>query len=406
MPPWAQNWACPGAFLGHGARRYEPPGGWSIKEAEGKTEMTSTTPTKSRRPIPWKLVAAFGAVAVIAAVIGGVITNAFISSSTAAPIASSTGGSCSVTKVADQALPSVVTISAVGKTGGGTGSGSIIRSDGYILTNNHVIAIAADGGSITVLFNDGKTVPATLVGRDPLTDVAVIKASGQSKLSVMPIGSSSDLVVGQPVVALGAPLGLSSTVTSGIVSALDRTIAVPGEDAQSALLIDSIQTDAAINPGNSGGALVNCSAQLVGMPSAGATVPTANGGSSAGNIGLGFAIPVNLAIDEANEIISTGHVTHSYFGLTAEPVSVNADKVNGAAEGLLVTSIDPHGPAQAAGLRTGDVITTINGDPAYSTQQIVEITLTEKPGTTVKLGYSRNGKTATATVTLAAQPPS
>jgi putative serine protease PepD len=211
--------------------------------------------------------------------------------------------------------------------------------------------------------------------------------------------------VGQPVVALGAPLGLSSTVTSGIVSALDRTIEVPGEDAQSALLIDSIQTDAAINPGNSGGALVNCSAQLVGMPSAGATVPTANGGSSAGNIGLGFAIPVNLAIDEANEIISTGHVTHAYFGFTAEPVSVNADEVNGVAEGLLVTSIDARGPAQAAGLRAGDVITTINGKPAYSTQQLVEITLTEKPGTTVKLGYSRDGRTATATVTLAAQPP-
>jgi putative serine protease PepD len=370
------------------------------------TSTTPATPSKSGRPIQWKLVAAFGAVAVIAAVIGGVITNAFISSSTAAPIGSSTGGSCSVTKVADQALPSVVTISAVGKTGGGTGSGSIIRSEGYILTNNHVIAIAADGGSITVLFNDGKTAPATLVGRDPLTDVAVIKVSDQSKLTVMPIGSSSSLVVGQPVIALGAPLGLSSTVTSGIVSALDRTIAVPGEDTQSALLIDSIQTDAAINPGNSGGALVNCSAQLVGMPSAGATVPTANGGSSAGNIGLGFAIPVNLAIDEANEIISTGHVTHSYLGLTAEPVSVNADEVNGVAEGLLVTSIDPRGPAQAAGLRTGDVITSINGHPAYSNQQLVEITLTEKPGTAVKLGYTRNGKTASTTLTLAAQPPS
>jgi putative serine protease PepD len=370
--------------------------------------MTSTTkPAKNRRPIQWKLVAEFAGVAVVAGVIGGVITNAFISSGTAAPLSSgSSASSCAVTKVADEALPSVVTISAKGKVGGGTGSGSVIRSDGYVLTNNHVIAIAADGGSVSVLFSDGKTAPATIVGRDPLTDVAVIKVSGQSKLPVMAIGSSTNLVVGQPVVALGAPLGLSSTVTSGIVSALDRTIAVPGEDTQAALLIDAIQTDAAINPGNSGGALVNCSAQLVGMPSAGATVPTENGGSSAGSIGLGFAIPVNLAIDEANEIISTGHVTHAYIGLTAEPVSVNADKVNGVAEGLLITSIDPNGPAQAAGLRAGDVITTINGQPAYDTGQLVELCLREKPGTSVKFGYSRNGKSSTATLTLGAQPPS
>jgi putative serine protease PepD len=374
-----------------------------MNQADERAVMTSTT-DKSHRQIQWKLVAAFASVAIVAAVIGGVVTNAFISSSTAAPLSSATGTSCSVAKVASQALPSVVTISAKGKSGGGTGSGSIIRSDGYILTNNHVIAIAANGGSISVLFNNGKTAAATLVGRDPLTDVAVVKVDNQGKLPAISIGSSSNLLVGQSVIALGAPLGLSSTVTSGIVSALDRTIDVPGEDTQSALLIDAIQTDAAINPGNSGGALVNCAAQLVGMPSAGATVPTRSGEPSPGNIGLGFAIPVNLAIDEANEIISTGHVTHSYFGLTAEPLSVNADKVKGVAEGLFVTAIDPNGPAQAAGLRAGDIINDINGQPAYDTGQLVQVTLSQKPGTTVKLGYNRNGKASTATLTLASQP--
>jgi putative serine protease PepD len=265
--------------------------------------------------------------------------------------------------VAEKALPSVVTIRAKGTSSSGTGSGEIMKSDGYILTNNHVIARAASGGTLTVLFSDGKTAPATLVGRDPLTDVAVIKVS-EPGLTAIPIGSSVSLAVGQPVVVLGAPLGLSSTATSGIVSALDRTIQLPGENTQASLLINTIQTDAAINPGNSGGALVNCNGQFVGITSAGATVPSQSGESGGGSIGLGFAIPADLAIPEANEIISTGKVTHAYAGIQATPVAPNAAEVSGTAEGLLVTGIDPGGPAQEAGLATGDVITSINGQPA------------------------------------------
>ena len=245
----------------------------------------------------------------------------------------------------------VVTISAKKGVKGGTGSGSIIRSDGYILTNNHVVALAADGGSVSVLFSNGKTAPATITGRDPLTDVAVIKVDNQSNLHVMTLGQSSDVVVGQTVVALGAPLGLSSTVTSGIVSALDRTVAVPGEGVETALLIDALQTDASINPGNSGGALVNCSGQLIGMPSAGASVPTSSGEATGGSVGLNFAIPIDLASAEANEIIQTGHVTHAYFGLTAVPLSPDAALVHGVAEGLLITAVDPGGPSAVAGLR-------------------------------------------------------
>ena len=288
---------------------------------------------------------------------------------------------------------------------GGTGSGSIIRSDGYILTNNHVVALAADGGSVSVLFNNGKTAPATIVGRDPLTDVAVIKVE-ESKLPVIALGSSTSVVVGQTVIALGAPLGLSSTVTNGIVSALDRTITVPGEGPVPAVLIDAVQTDASINPGNSGGALVNCAGQFIGMPSAGASVPTPSGESSGGSVGLNFAIPVDLASAEANEIISTGHVTHAYFGLIAVPLSPDASLVHGVAEGLLVTRIDPDGPSEAAGLRVGDIITTLNGQSVVSTDELVSLTLTQKPGDKVKVGYVRDGKSATTTVTLGAQPTS
>jgi putative serine protease PepD len=359
----------------------------------------------------WVWVACAGC-AVAGGVIGGVIANALnspsssTSSASATSVSQASAASCQVTSVADKVLPSVVTISAKGASGAGTGSGEVIQSDGYILTNNHVIAPAAGtGGALEVLFTDGKTATATLVGRDPLTDVAVIKVD-ETGLPAIPVGNSSDLVIGQPVVALGAPLGLSSTVTSGIVSALDRTIQVPGENSQSALLIDAIQTDAAINPGNSGGALVNCDGQFVGIPSAGATVPSENGASSGGSIGLGFAIPSDYALKLADQIISTGHVSHAYFGIQAMPVAANAAKVNGAAEGLRITGIDPGGPSAAAGLAVGDVITSINGQPAVSTDQLSELTLTQKPGDKVMLGYSKNGTgpSATTTVTLGTQP--
>ena len=268
--------------------------------------MSSTTPPVSTPPpstpapsapgsggshhrIPWEKIGVFAIVAVIGGLVGGFVGYYLHTSSgtaSAATGASANSRSCSIPSIADEDLPSVVTISAKKGAKGGTGSGSIIRSDGYILTNNHVVALAADGGSVSVLFSDGKTAPATITGRDPLTDVAVIKVDNQSNLRVMTLGQSSNVVVGQTVVALGAPLGLSSTVTSGIVSALDRTVAVPGEGVETALLIDALQTDASINPGNSGGALVNCSGQLIGMPSAGAGVPSSSGEVSGGSVGL------------------------------------------------------------------------------------------------------------------------
>jgi putative serine protease PepD len=344
-------------------------------------------------------------VLVAAGVIGAVIANAVNSPSNASTTttpAPATASSCNVTSVAAQELPSVVTIFAGSGTGGGVGSGEVIRSDGYILTNNHVISPAVGGGGLEVVFDDGTTANGTIAGRDPLTDLAVIRASDKSGLRAISTGNSSDLRIGQGVVALGAPLGLSSTVTSGIVSALGRTIHVPGEGSQSALLIDSVQTDAAINPGNSGGALVDCSGHLVGIPTAGATVPSPSGEATGGSIGLGFAIPVNLALKVADEIIATGRVTHAFIGIQTEPLSASATRQSGP-QGLRVAAVVAGGPAESAGLRVGDIITSIDGQAAVSTDQLIAVTLTKRAGDRVEIGYERHGGSAKATITLAAR---
>ena len=357
----------------------------------------------ARRPRRWLLWVALGTALVVGGVAGGLIVGATQSSgssvSSGTSASSSTASACPVTPVANQVIPSVVTIAASGPSGSGTGSGEFIRSGGYILTNNHVISIAANGGSVDVLFSDGHSEPATITGRDPQTDLAVLKVQTSRELKVISLGSSS-VKVGQPVVAVGAPLGLSGTVTSGIVSALDRTVEVPGENDRSALLVSAVQTDASINPGNSGGALVNCEGQLVGVPTAGATVPNSGGGS----IGLGFAIPVDLANRIADEIIATGTVTHAFFGLQTVPIPPAAAEQAGLPEGLFVQAVTPGGPAATAGLRAEDVITKIDGMPATSNIQLQELTLTKKPGDTVSIEYTRAGQSATATVTLAAQP--
>ncbi len=356
----------------------------------------------SRRWLPW---AAVGASLVFLGIVGGIIAavNNPSPSSASTVSGSASPSTCDVTTVAAQVLPSVVTISARGSGGGGTGSGEVINSSGYIMTNNHVIANAANGGSVEVQFSDGATAPATITGRDPQTDLAVLKISTSQSLTPIDFGSSSSVDVGQGVVVLGAPLGLSNTVTSGIVSALDRTIQVPAENDKTALLVSAVQTDAAINPGNSGGAMVNCAGQLIGVPSAGATVPTESGESSGGSIGLGFAIPVDLAKTITDEIISTGSVTHAFFGIVTLPTPSTADEGQ-TAQGLFVRDVVPGGPSAQAGLRPGDVITSLNGQPATSNVQLQEITLTSKPGDKVSVGYSRNGNAATTTVTLGTQP--
>ena len=362
--------------------------------------MPSWAKRSRQRGLPWVI----GIVLVIAAgVAGAVIANDVNSPSNATTTASATSSSCNVTAIADQQLPSVVTIFAGAGASGGVGSGEIIRSDGYILTNNHVILPAVPGGPLQVVFDDGSAATATITGRDPLTDLAVIRVTGKSDLRTIPIGNSASLRIGEGVVALGAPLGLSSTVTSGIVSALGRTVHVPGEASQTAFLIDAVQTDAAINPGNSGGALVDCSGDLVGVPTAGAAIPSPSGAASGGSIGLGFAIPANLAVKVADEIIATGTVTHAFIGIQAEPLTGSATGQSGAPGGLRVAAVVAGGPAASAGLRVGDIIAKISGQAAVSTDQLVAITLTKRAGDQVEIEYYRGGHRATATITLGAR---
>jgi putative serine protease PepD len=323
---------------------------------------------------------------VLAAIVGGVVGGLIVRATWGSGHESSSEatGACPATSVSDKALPSVVTVRA----GTSSGSGVVIRTGGYILTNNHVISAVAHGGPLSIQRTDGETSDAALVGRDPLTDLAVIKATDSSDLPTIGLGKSESLSVGEPVVALGSPLGLTSTVTAGIVSALDRYVRVPGGDGQAAHLVGAIQTDASINPGNSGGALVDCAAQLVGINTAGATVAASGGG---GSIGLGFAIPIDLGDEVATELIETGKVTRPSFGM----------QVHAIPAGLFVTAVAAGGPADRAGLRPGDVITEVDGEQAQSVDALVVRTLKMSAGDTVRLTFVRQGAPQAATLTLA-----
>lgn len=309
-------------------------------------------------------------------------------------------GASSVAAIAAKVLPSVVTIKVSGNSESGTGSGVILTSSGYILTNNHVVDVAADGGQVQVNFYNSRTpYTATIVGRDPKTDLAVIRVRTKGSVPAATLGRSGSLVVGDPVVAIGAPLDLSSTVTSGIVSALGRNVSVPGDNGQDNTLIGAIQTDAAINPGNSGGALVDSAAQVVGINSAIATAP--NGGS--GSIGLGFAIPIDYAKSVASEIIRTGKATHPYVGVSAQSVTAGSGS---RSDGALVASVVAGGPADKAGLHPGDVITKINNEPVDNVNDLIAATRLHTIGDVVTVTYLRNGAQHSVKVRLQEAPSS
>lgn len=309
-------------------------------------------------------------------------------------------GTCSAVSVASAVLPSVVTVEVTRPdSAGGNGTGAVYRAGGYILTNEHVVSDAVGGQrSMLVRYHDGSTSPATIVGVDAATDLAVVKAAdGAKDRPVLPTGNSDALDVGQSVIALGAPLGLANTVTSGIVSALGRYVPVPTGTGHTAHLLDAIQTDASINPGNSGGPLVDCYGQQVGVNSAISTVPNAEGTAGGGSVGLGFAIPMTIANPLARQLISTGRADHPVIGAAAHPVTSTQ---GGRPDGLAVTDLLPDGPAANAGLAVGDVITEIDGDPAVTTEQLVLVSLRHEPGDTVTLTYRRGGREHTAQVTL------
>ena len=260
-------------------------------------------------------------------------------------------GGMSVKAVAIAASPSVVSVDVTTPTGGDTGSGSIIRTSAtssYILTNNHVVDAAFGGaGTISIEFNNGDTIPATIVGRDTIYDLAVLKIQ-MGNLPVIAFGDSSKLSIGDPVVAIGSPLGLSSTVTSGIVSALNRPVTTGNVGAES--YIDAIQTDAAINPGNSGGALLDSQGRIVGVNSA---IATLSSGSTSGSIGLGFAIPINEAKRVANEIIDTGASTRPVLGVFFDGSYTGV--------GAKIARLSPGQAADVVGIPAGSIVRSIDG---------------------------------------------
>jgi len=282
-----------------------------------------------------------------------------------------------VAAIAAATLPTVVSLAVEGRGQAATGSGFILNSDGYVLTNNHVIAPAANGGKITVVFYNQESVTGEIVGLSQSYDIGVVKISA-NRLQPTPLGNSDAVRVGDPVVAIGSPLGLSGTVTTGIVSALNRPVTAGGRGEES--FISALQTDAAINPGNSGGPLLDAEGRVIGINSAIATVASAN---EAGSIGLGFAIPINQAKRIAEEIIATGSSSTPIIGVTLDTTYTG--------DGAKVESISPDGPSSGTNLKPGDIIVGVNGEPVNDANELVVAIRTQRPGDTVTLEIKGKG---------------
>ncbi len=361
------------------------------------------------------LVAGAIAVAVVSAGVGGGVavlaqpdrttaTTSFGGATPGVPAANLPVGS--VEQVAAKVVPSVVKLETDMGRASEEGSGIILSTDGLILTNNHVVAGAGPGGpsapgapsaggaaQTKVTFADGRTATYSVVGTDPSSDIAVVRAQGVSGLTPITVGSSENLRVGQDVVAVGSPLGLEGTVTTGIVSALNRPVAAGGDAKNQNTVLDAIQTDAAINPGNSGGALVNMNGELVGVNSAIATLGGDSGQSQSGSIGLGFAIPVDQAKRIADELVQNGTATHASLG-----VQVGNDA---GVDGAKIVEVTAGGAAASAGLPSGVVVTKVNDRVIGSADALVAAVRSKAPGTKITLTYlDQSGKPATVDVTL------
>jgi putative serine protease PepD len=357
------------------------------------------------------LFAAALGIAAVSAGVGGVtaltVYPQALTRSTVAAAATSPAASLrtdSIEQAAAKVIPSVVELQTDLGTQADLGSGIVLSSDGLIMTNAHVVAaaqqaVSADPGGVRtqVTLADGRTAPFAVVAADPSSDIAVVRAEGLSGLTPVTFGSSADLRVGQQVVAVGSPLGLDGTVTSGIISALDRPVSTASavsntsNSANQGATIDAIQTDAPLNPGNSGGAMVNAKGQLIGMNSANASLGSTSGES--GSVGLGFAIPVDEAKRIADELIATGTATHGFLGarLTDDP--------NGG--GARIDEVASGGPAAAAGVPTGVLVTRVDGQSISSAEALLAAVHSKAPGATIALNYLEpSGDARTAQVLL------
>ncbi|MDL9945816.1 trypsin-like peptidase domain-containing protein [Gordonia sp. ABSL11-1] len=344
--------------------------------------------------------------ALVAGAVGGVVGARFIdddsSSAHNGPLGGDPTGDSqgqpqapagSVQEVASNVLPSVVSIIVRSGNAEGGGSGVVLSADGVIMTNNHVVSEAgsARASQVLVIFSDGTRAPARLLGADPVSDIAVIKVE-KTGLKPMNVGTSKNLAVGQDVIAIGAPLGLEGTVTTGIISALNRPVSTSRESGTTSV-IDAIQTDAAINPGNSGGALVNARGALIGVNTAIATLG-ASAEQQGGSIGLGFAIPIDQAIRVARELEQTGKATQAGLGVS---VRANTDVDQ---PGAYISDVTAGGPAAKAGIAQGAIVTKVDDRTIATGDALVAAVRSHAPGDTVTITYVAGGQTRTAQVTL------
>ena len=348
-----------------------------------------------KRSLPTATLVVLAMVAgLLGGVLGGDATKGLISAG--ANLVSSTStierAPDSVAGIASRVLPSVVSIETMSADGGATGSGFVISANGYLLTNNHVVA---DALTIKVLLNDGREFAAKVLGRDESYDLAVLKIEATG-LKALQFGDSDEVAVGDSVIAIGSPLGLSGTVTQGIISAKDRPVTA-GDSNSSTSFISALQTDAAINPGNSGGPLVDATGAVIGVNSAIASLGSSLG-SQSGSIGLGFAIPINQARKTADQLIKNGKATYPVIGVAVD--------MNYSGDGALIadkpSAILAGGPAAKAGLRPGDVITKIDDLKIHSPEELIVEIRTHSVGDEVTITYLRGTKTGTAKLILIA----
>ncbi|MBO0810713.1 MAG: trypsin-like peptidase domain-containing protein [Microlunatus sp.] len=416
----------PGYESGYG---YPPPGPWStgyqqqnpyaqpspyaaIPPQQQSQPAATSSPKRRRGPL---LIASLAVAAVIGAGVGvgsyalldqggGHIASPITVSTRSAPQQAKTDGTVEgAVKVVE---PSVVTITVQAGASGDIGSGVVLDKQGHILTNNHVVAALTQnqggfgvqpGGpsKITVTFNSGRTATAHIVGTDETDDLAVIKVNGVKNLTPAHFAKSSSLSVGQSVVAVGAPLGLSQTVTSGIVSNTARPVR-SGENNDAVYM--AVQTDAAINPGNSGGPLVDLNGSVVGINSSIASTSDGSSGSQAGNIGIGFAIPSDVTIRVASQLIATGKSSDAVLGVTIS--GLDGTSLGSTTTGVQLEKVQPGTAAAKAGLRAGDVVTSLNGFHVTTADGLIAATHYYAPGTTVTVTYRRGGRTHTTQATL------
>ncbi|MGW5769269.1 S1C family serine protease [Streptomyces longwoodensis] len=404
-PPTTASYADPGA----GAGSAEGVGGAGGGSDWGATYAQHPAPKAGRGG----LVAAVLVAALVAGGLGGglgytLAKNDDTSGSTTVS-ASDSGGSVkrdpgTVAGVAAKALPSTVTIEAESTNGeGGTGTGFVFDTQGHIVTNNHVVADAVDGGKLTATFPDGKKYNAEVVGHAQGYDVAVIKLkSAPSDLKPLTLGNSDKVAVGDSTIAIGAPFGLSNTVTTGIISAKNRPVASSDGTGSNASYMSALQTDASINPGNSGGPLLDAQGNVIGINSAIQSASSGGLGNTgqAGSIGLGFAIPINQAKYVAQQLIKTGKPVYAKIGASVSlEESAGGAKISDQGSGG-TEAVEAGGPAAKAGLKSGDVITKLDDRVIDSGPTLIGEIWTHKPGDTVTLTYERGGKTRTVDLTL------